>query len=168
MNTQPSEYEQQAIDFLTATGTKIDISFLKNGKHFEDDKDERDIYKVTIKRGRRQYTVNFGNSINKIGKYIVQYGSKELRFHDKKKAIMSAAKASSVKDNPDYNAPSYYDILATITKYDPGTFEDFCSDFGYDTDSKKAEKTYLAVKEEYENVAKLFTDSEIEKLQEIQ
>ena len=33
---------------------------------------------------------------------------------------------------------SAYDLLACITKSDPGNFRDFCSDFGYDTDSRKA------------------------------
>lgn len=168
MNTTLSEYEQQAIDFMNATNAKIDISFLKTGKHWEDDKDERDIYKVTIKMGRREYTFNFGNSIDASGKYMVQYGAQVRRFHDKNKARMSAATASSVKVNENYKVPSHYDILSAITKDDPGTFENFCSEFGYDTDSRKAERTYNAVKDEYTNVALLFTDAEIERLQEIQ
>ena len=69
--------------------------------------------------------------------------------------------------NPNKKSPNSYDVLACLTKYDPGNFENFCSDFGYDTDSKKAEKTYLAVKDEYLNVTRLFTDSEIEILNEI-
>lgn len=64
--------------------------------------------------------------------------------------------------------PTEYDVLACLTKYDPETFEDFCSVFGYDEDSRKAERIYEAVKEEYQNVAMLWNDSEIEELQEIQ
>lgn len=57
--------------------------------------------------------------------------------------------------------PTEYDIVTCITKADPGTFEDFCSEFGYDTDSRQAEKTYKAVKREWEKVARVFgTDSE--------
>ena len=33
--------------------------------------------------------------------------------------------------------PDEYDIITCITKYDPGSFEDFCSDFGYDTEPKR-------------------------------
>lgn len=65
-------------------------------------------------------------------------------------------------------APSAYSVLACITKYDPGTFEQFCGDYGYDTDSRKAEKTYKAVVEEWQNIRTLFTPEELEKLQEIQ
>lgn len=62
--------------------------------------------------------------------------------------------------------PSAYDVLACLQKYDPGTFEDFCSEYDYDTDSKKAEATYKAVVEEWVNVEKLYGDV-IEELHEI-
>ena len=52
--------------------------------------------------------------------------------------------------------PTEYDIVSCITKADPGTFEDFCSEFGYDTDSRQAEKTYRAVKSEWNKVARVF------------
>ena len=54
------------------------------------------------------------------------------------------------------NPPTEYDIVSCLTKSDPGTFEDFCSEFGYDTDSRQAEKTYKAVKREWEKVARVF------------
>lgn len=63
--------------------------------------------------------------------------------------------------------PSEYDLLSCITKYDPGTFENFCSDFGYDTDSRRAEKTYHAVVEEWNKVKSLFTEEELQQLSEI-
>lgn len=64
--------------------------------------------------------------------------------------------------------PNSYDVLACLTKYDPGTFENFCGDFGYDIDSRSAEKTYHAVVEEYTNLKILFSDEELELMQEIQ
>jgi hypothetical protein len=65
-------------------------------------------------------------------------------------------------------APSEYSILACLTKYDPGSFEDFCREFGYDLDSKSAERVYAGVKEEWLNVCRIWNDSEIEELCEIQ
>ncbi len=129
-------YKKQALDFLEKTGTTLKIEFKRNGKHFDDDKDNRDIYSVTLSRGPRKFTFDFGQSINNSGKNRVK--------------------------------PTAYDILTCLTKYDPGTFENFCSEFGYDTDSRKAEKTYKAVVNEYQNIAMLFTDEELEELQEIQ
>lgn len=48
-----------------------------------------------------------------------------------------------------------------------GTFEDFCNDFDYDTDSRTAERTYKAVCREYKGVLRVFGDV-MDKLQEIQ
>lgn len=62
--------------------------------------------------------------------------------------------------------PTLYDVLACLTKYDPGTFDNFCDDYGYSTDSIKAQKTYLEVQEEFTNCSRLFGDV-IEELMEI-
>lgn len=62
--------------------------------------------------------------------------------------------------------PSAYDVLACITKNDPGTFENFCGEYGYDIDSRKAEKIYKAVCKEYKSIDRLFNDV-MDQLQEI-
>ena len=62
--------------------------------------------------------------------------------------------------------PDAYDVLACITKYDPCTFEDFCGEFGYDTDSRRAEKCWKAVTREWKAVARVFGDV-LEELREI-
>lgn len=61
-----------------------------------------------------------------------------------------------------------YDVIADLQKYELGSFDDFCKDFGYDTDSRSAEKIYLACTKEYYDLKKIFSDEEIEKLQMIQ
>lgn len=63
--------------------------------------------------------------------------------------------------------PNPYDVLSCLQKYEVGTFENFCNDFGYDTDSRAAYKTYKAVMKEWKNVELLFTPEQIELLQEI-
>ena len=63
--------------------------------------------------------------------------------------------------------PTTYCILACLTKYDPESFEFFCSNYGYSTDSIKALKTYKAVKREFNAVNRLFNDV-LDQLQEIQ
>jgi len=170
--TTISSYEQQAIDFLNQTETVLSVKFIKHGKHFADDKESRDIYECELKRGSRSYKFNFGQSLAKSGEFIVKDKNPRFTktFNKKSDAMNYAGKIGNsfnVSKNRDFNAPTSYDILACITKYNPNTFEDFCSEFGYDTDSKKAEKTYNAVKDEYINVCALFTDKEIEQLQEI-
>jgi len=67
------------------------------------------------------------------------------------------------KDNP----PTLYDILSCLTKYNPETFETFCGDYGYNEDSRKAEKIYKAVVREWKRVETLFIDV-LDELREIQ
>jgi hypothetical protein len=76
--------------------------------------------------------------------------------------------------NEGSNEPNIYDILSCLTKYDVGSYENFCDDFGYNQfdeysgrKDKQTVKTYKAVCKEYEAVERLFGDI-IEQLQEIQ
>jgi hypothetical protein len=64
--------------------------------------------------------------------------------------------------------PNLYDILSCLEKYGYEDFEDFCSNLGYDSDSRTAEKTFKAVQREYTAICRLFTSEQIEELREIQ
>jgi len=167
-----TDYQQQATDFLEATQTTFKATFLKNGKHFADDKESRDIYEIELKRGNRSYKFNFGQSLSKSTKLVDKLNGNEFTMNGS--SLKGNRRIVDMKFATDYckrvkgTPPTSYNILACLTKYEPGTFEDFCGEFGYDTDSKKAEKTYNAVKDEWLNVSRLFTDAEIELLQEIQ
>lgn len=129
-------YQQEAADLLKNFGAKMSTKFVKYGQHFEEDKESRDIFRVTFKRGAARFSLTFGQSIND-------------------------------SDGGGGNPPTAYDVLACLTKYDPGTFENFCSDFGYSEDSRAAERTYKAVIKEWQKVSKFFTSDELEQLQEI-
>jgi len=125
-------YQQQANDFATATGTKLKINSSKYGNHFAGDEQKRFIFNCTLTRNGKKFTLDFGQSI-------------------------------AAEDTP----PSMYDILTCLTKYNPETFEDFCSEYGYNEDSINALNTYKAVKREFNGVNRLFNDV-LEELQEIQ
>ena len=131
------DYQKQGKDFLTKHGIKFSAKFIKYDLHFADDKEPRDIFKVTFSRDKKKFSIRFGESLN------------------------------DSTGNGD-NSPTPYDVLACLTKYEPGTFENFCGDFGYDTDSRKAEKIYKNVCKEWEKVSGFFTGAEIEELSEIQ
>lgn len=174
---QTIDYQQQAIYFLQSTNTEFSVKYIRSGKYFDTDKEDRDIYEITLKRGSRSFSFQFGQSIINSGKYKLldarsraEIGRNFANEKELKKLQMGVSyneRKSSFPLNKDYSEPTPYDVLACLTKYDPGTFEDFCSEFGYDTDSKRAEKTYKAVCDEWLNICKLFTDAEIEQLQEI-
>lgn len=62
--------------------------------------------------------------------------------------------------------PTAYSILACITKDDPGSFQNFCDEFGYDDEDKASKKIYSAVLREWINISRLFEDC-LEDLREI-
>lgn len=191
-----SEYNKQAEQFLKETDTGFKAEFLRNGLYF-DDKEKRDIYQITLKRGDREYKFKFGTSINNSGLRLFLDKEKTKRTEHKNFVIPNEIMEKEIlnqkerrkgifKSSPlrfwfekehfnlsglflDYGkSPTPYDVLACLQKYEVGSLKDFCGDFGYDEDSKKAEKTYKAVVEEFKNIQILFSDEEIEKLQEIQ
>ena len=63
--------------------------------------------------------------------------------------------------------PNEYDLLACLDPDIPDTFEDFCWEFGYDTDSIKALETFEACKKQAQDLKRIFTDSQLEALSEI-
>ncbi len=60
--------------------------------------------------------------------------------------------------------PDAYDVLACLEKYDVGSFEDFCSEFGYDAFddygrmNRTTKKIYDAVIREFKGVERVFGD----------
>lgn len=74
---------------------------------------------------------------------------------------------NSFNDSQEGKAPTAYDVLACITKDDPGTFENFCDEFGYDPESKQSKKTYKAVEKEWQKVQTFFNQEELEELRDI-
>lgn len=87
---------------------------------------------------------------------------------------MTVIFTDSVYNMTENKKPTAYDILACLQKYDVGSFEDFCNDFGYEiyeetyrSYNHKNMKIYNAVCREFENVDKIFGDI-IEELAEIQ
>lgn len=172
MTTTKTEYDEQAEAFLKATDTTFKAVFLKHGKHSEDDKENRDVYTFTFSRGERTFKGDFGQSITNSGRWTY-YSTKKGRlvsndFKQLQKLAGRALAKGECKLNDKQEEPSAYDVLSCLTKYDPGTFKEFCSEFGYDEDSKKVERIYLAIVNEWDNVRMLWTDKEIEMLQEVQ
>lgn len=171
-----TDYNVQALDFLNATNTKMTAEFIENGKHFDDDKHNRDIYKVTFKRGNRKFSVSFGQSLANSTKLVdVKTGNEftmdgeclkgKLKILDVDRYRYALGRdLKEVKGTP----PTAYDVLACLEKYGYEDFEDFCATFGYDTDSRRAKKIFKSVQKEYDNVCKLWSDEEIEQLREIQ
>jgi len=168
---EQSEYDKAAELVAKELGIEMITKFLKNDYHFADDKDTRDIYKVTLKRGNRKYSFELGQSIMKSQYYQDKNTGRTYTLNGGNRT------GGHKVTNPQYienycvlikgEEPTLYDVLACLTTQDPETFEDFCSSYGYDTDSRSAKKIYKAVVKEYDNMCKLFNDKELEVLNEI-
>lgn len=168
-----SEYEKQGNDFLSQTGTTLKVEFKENRKYFPEDSEARDIYNVTLIRGEREYMFTFGQSLNDSGYKTYRYNKEcKTNFNQnirnikvfKAHCVMLFGGCGKIKEPVE---PKAYDILSCLTKYNPGTFENFCDEFGYSTDSKIAERTYKGVMDEWLNLERLFNPSEMEELREI-
>lgn len=251
---QVTDYEQQAIDFLTQTGTYLTFNYEGFKKYFSDDTQKRNVFSWTFKRGDKVITGMFGSSINDSCKPTPKLNSNEpveiytgistrppIKNPNNKKIYFSftinttcnilnqinaktidaesiintdalqdrydkfvSNYAKGIKNNEPKGImssfdscknyvtkrilatieqlktetvlldqsdtalqPSAYDLLACLTKYDPGTFENFCSDYGYDPDSRKAEKIYHSVVKEWNDISSLFNEKELSLLSEI-
>ena len=169
-----SEYVKQANDFLTKANAtcKIEFGGVSRNENWKE-KEKRNWYDVTITTPRGKMTFTFWDSIynTKISTMTFEeYAKKKLKYNRvedmsygekvKAKNDLARLKADAV--------PNEYDVLACLEKYDPGTFEDFCSEFGYDEDSKTAERIYIAVIKQYKDLTKIFTEEHMEELSEIQ
>ena len=134
-----SEYDQQAIDFLEATNTKIHIERVGYDYHFVGDKERHNRYRVILTNEGARYSFMFGDSINNSNKNLT---------------------------------PTAYDVLSCLTKYDIGSFEDFCGDYGYENeepeDRTASMKIYKAVLREWQGMNRLFDDEQLDQLREIQ
>ena len=167
-----NEYNKQASDFLKKANATIKIDFvgLAVNKDWEERK-KRNLYEVTLTSPRGSMVFDFWDSIYNteiIGTTLTKYAEK--KYKTQFNFLTYNEKITTKKELEEKKAeatPSAYDILACMTKYDPGTFENFCSEFGYNEDSRTAKKIYFAAQKEYTQLARLFTSEQMEELQEI-
>lgn len=167
-----TEYTKQALDFLEKTNATCEIEFEGCTRNLDwKDKEKRNFYNVILTTPRGSMNLTFWDSIynTEISKMTIEKYAKK-RFGCKYPYLLHSDKVKARRELKEKQAvafPTAYDILACVTKYDPGTFEDFCSEFGYDEDSKMADKIYTAAMREYKQLERIFTHEQIEELQEI-
>lgn len=129
-------YKQQAQDFLTRHNAKMDAKLLGHYQYFPKDEEARDVWEITLSREGKR-------------PYVFKFGQ-------------SIAQSGNRKKVP----PTPYDVLSCLQKYEIGSFEDFCNEFGYSADSITARDTYIGIVAEYKNVLRMFGDC-MHKIQDI-
>jgi len=111
-------------------------------------------YEMFLNRGDKYFSVHYWNSYHDAE--LKAIGNKDYR--DQVRFFpLTKTERQQIKVTPT-------DVLACCQLYDVGSFENFCADFGYDTDSRQAEQTYRAVCEQYRNFSRMFSGEELQKL----
>jgi len=168
------KYLEQAKNFLNKANAKCEIVYggISRNENWEE-KEKRNWYDVTISTPRGKMVFTFWDSIYNTEISIMtfeKYVTKKLGYNRVENMLYSE-KVKAKNDLTKLKAeavPDEYNVLACLQKYDVGTFEDFCSGFGYDEDSRTAERVYIAVTKEYKDLTRIFTEEQMEELREIQ
>jgi hypothetical protein len=129
-----SEYTEQAETFLKRHHLTFSAAYVGFDEYFPDDKEPRSIYTLTLT-----------STTDRRRSYSTRFGA-------------------SINMTNEGTEPEAYDLLTCITKSDPGTFGDFCDEYGYSNDSISASKTYRAVRRDWMKVRRFFTDQQITEL----
>ena len=167
-----NEYTKQATEFLKKANATIKIEFIGLTINREwKENTPRNLYSITLSSPAGSMTFDFWDSIYNTEVQqmnFTTYAEKRYNRHFDSLNYSEKVKAQrELKEKKAAAQPTAYDILACMTKYDPGTFDDFCAEYGYNEDSRTAERIYFAVQKEYTQLAKIFTPEQLEEMQNI-
>ena len=126
-------------------------------------------YRYTLRKSgqvSKELTGDFWNSYNDEEDNWWQIEGKYYSWKTSDRGI-NALKQRHGRASGITQKPTAYSVFSCLTTSEPGMFEEFCSDYGYDTDSRRAEETWRAVMDEWIKVRRFFTANELIKLQEI-
>lgn len=163
-------YIEQAKNFLKNCNATMDIELVGCDipTHWKGEKEKHNHYRFTIKTPKGSMTDDFWDSIHNTKLHNMTFKEYCLKIEhklDKDLRLLDIIPTQKHWEEQISKAtPTEYDILSCLETYMPDTFEDFCSEFGYDTDSISALKTYLACQKQWSNIRKIFTEEQIEEL----
>lgn len=135
----------------------------------------RDIYRCTFTRTKNGRTKTldipeFGQSLNASRNFKVLCARPVGKPWCDERSSYTRHTPECVNNSRGQNyrvqAPSAYEVLSVIQKYEPGSFGEFCDDFGYNTDSIRDRDSWIMTCEEWAQVRRFFDAEELEWLQE--
>ena len=171
-----TEYKQQALDFLKACNATMEITLIGTdiNRNWSDNL-KRNKYNVTLKTPNGSMNFDFWDSA-----YNTEICNMTLETYIKKKhkmllnalTISEANKANKeLLERKKAAKPTEYDILACLQQYEVGTMHDFFHEFGYEVhnvdDMFRFMNLYNAVVKEYQDLCRIFTSEQMEKIREI-
>lgn len=135
-----TDYDQQALDWLSKHEIEIRLELSNTKSPLWQDDLKHNHYKVTLRKK-----------------------------NEPKKPRLTFDFWDSHYNTVNGAHPSDYDILSCISSDAncPEKFEDFCGEYGYNEDSRKAEQTFKACRTFADKLNRFLTSEEIESLQNI-
>lgn len=121
-------------------------------------------WEVTITRGERSFTTAYGmgyahcKRVDSATEGRVYVPMTVELLHDMTLPVRGAIGAA-VAGGVEPNEPTARDVLESLqldARAGAGSFEDFCSDLGYDSDSRKAEKIWEACRDTRDRLREFF------------
>lgn len=170
-----SEYDLQAEVFMDTHRVTMTTQYLGHFPRLGEYATSQ--WQVTFTRQghSKPFSLTFSQSLNDSWKYRDENGRYQFKFSPGIPCKLNQKHWPKTSEQyrvgpytltPTKTPPTPYDVLACLTKYDPGTFKDFCAGCGYSDDSIKALDTYRAVQDEWQAVTQIFGDC-LEELAEI-
>lgn len=133
-----SEYEAHAVQTAKALGLLVTAAYDGYRPHFAGETVSRDVYRVTLFRPNG-------------------HGKKQVSF------LFGQSEYATRKGEK----PGLYDILASLTCADPGTFEEFSAEYGPAPDVAGLNRMWRDAKKEWSKLCSMFTPDEIELLRDV-
>lgn len=172
-----TEYERQAKDFLASCNTIMEINFVCTETGLDWDKGvKHDKYHYIITTPKGTMSGDFWDSAFNTelrNMTLEQYFRKKYNRSAKDSTYSEQNKAKRELDFLKANAkPTEYSILACLEKYPvDGSIDDFMHEYGYEIRSTRdftnLLNTYNAVIQEYNDLCRIFTSEQMERLREI-
>lgn len=120
-------------------------------------------WSIAFSRNNKQLTLDYWDSY-----YNAEYNYRIDSSNDKdiqKEMIVDGPKAGTMGRRK--KSPRPYDVLSASTLQPVGSFEEFCDEFGYSNDSRKAFEVYGLVCEEVAKILAFFSKAEIDLLRTV-
>lgn len=167
-----SEYIKKAEQLMKTLNVTYTIEYDGIGINPNwNDKDKRTMYSVHLENSRGSMDFTFWSSMLEaelrkmsMDDYCRIY--MRSRYQNLSYAEKSKANRAYQKKLKKYKV-DIYDVVTALQKYEVGSFSDFCDKYGYDEDSRRAERIYLDCTDKYYKLKKMFTEEEMETLREV-
>jgi hypothetical protein len=158
--------ETSVSDFIATQGLAFAYQPAPENPHMEDDTGRMSHYACTIRNGKAKMVVYFSKGE---GHRRWKKTARGPEVKPGQRAPMQFTKTLWFEENTEPEPPTLGEVLDCLASDaasvdNARSFEDWASDFGYDTDSRKAKRTYKTCEKQAAKLKALLGDEAYEQL----